>query len=119
MATTRLITIHISKGKGAGKSFSDRLDYACNPEKTEKGQLVTGFACDPITAANEFELMRKAYQKLISGPFADSNLVDIAERICADLDRLLVEHIWPTEKKTQEQRQAEEIARPNKKTKTQ
>ena len=61
MATTRLITIHISKGKGAGGSFAGRLDYACNPDKTEDGQLVTGFACDPKTAANEFELMRRTY----------------------------------------------------------
>ena len=74
MATTRLITIHISKGKGAGKSFSDRLDYACNPEKTEKGQLVTGFACDPITAANEFELMRRTYLN-ITGRHRDGEVI--------------------------------------------
>ena len=64
------------------------------------------------------EIMRTAYQKIASTA-GNENLVDIAERICADLDSLLVEHIWPTEKKTQEQRQAEEIARPNKKTKKQ
>ncbi len=64
MATTRLIAMHVGKGQGAGGSMASRVDYATNPEKTENGQLVTGFACDPKTAANEFELMRKAYLRI-------------------------------------------------------
>ena len=74
MATTRLITIHISKGKSAGGSFAGRLDYACNPDKTEDGQLVTGFACDPMTAANEFELMRRTYLN-ITGRHRDGEVI--------------------------------------------
>ena len=74
MATTRLITIHISKGKGSGGSFAARLDYACNPDKTEDGQLVTGFACDPLTAANEFELMRRTYLN-ITGRHRDGEVI--------------------------------------------
>ena len=60
------------------------------------------------------ELMSKAYGKLISGPMADSNLVDIAETVCADLDRLLVEKIWPEEDREKQRRQTAEMARPNK-----
>ena len=74
MATTRLITIHISKGKSSGGSFAARLDYACNPDKTEDGQLVTGFACDPMTAANEFELMRRTYLN-ITGRHRDGEVI--------------------------------------------
>ncbi|MBQ6480592.1 MAG: relaxase/mobilization nuclease domain-containing protein [Anaerolineaceae bacterium] len=74
MATTRLITIHISKGKSAGGSFAARLDYASNPEKTEDGQLVTSFACDPMTAANEFELMRRTYLN-ITGRHRDGEVI--------------------------------------------
>lgn len=74
MATTRLITIHISKGKGSGASFAARLNYACNPDKTEDGQLVTGFACDPMTAANEFELMRRTYLN-ITGRHRDGEVI--------------------------------------------
>lgn len=74
MATTRLITIHVSKGKGAGGSFAARLDYAENPEKTEDGKLVTGFACDPATAANEFELLRKTYLN-ITGRHRDGEVI--------------------------------------------
>ena len=58
--------------------------------------------------------MRMAYQKLISGPLADSNLIDIAENICADLDRLLVEKIWPAEEEEKKRKQAAEMARPRK-----
>ena len=74
MATTRLITIHISKGKSGGGSFAARLDYASNPEKTEDGQLVTSFACDPMTAANEFELMRRTYLN-ITGRHRDGEVI--------------------------------------------
>ena len=60
------------------------------------------------------DLMQKAYQKLIVGPLADSNLSDIAEAVCADLDRLLVEKIWPAEKEEKQRKQAAEMARPRK-----
>ena len=59
--------------------------------------------------------MHKAYEKLLSSPVGDKNLTDIAESICADLDRLLVEKIWPAEEKEQRRRQAAEMSRPGKK----
>jgi len=42
---------------------------------------------------------------------ANENLVDIAEAICANLDKLLIEKIWPAEKKEQRKRQAAELKR--------
>ena len=44
------------------------------------------------------DLMRKAYQQIVSGPMMQRNLSDCAKEICADLDRLLVEEIWPQRK---------------------
>ena len=41
MAATRLITLHANKGRTVAQSLGDRTDYAKNPEKTEKGELVT------------------------------------------------------------------------------
>ena len=64
MATTRLIAMHITKGNNAAQSLADRIDYAVNPAKTESGQLVTSYACDWKTAANEFALMRSTYLHL-------------------------------------------------------
>ena len=57
------------------------------------------------------KIMRAAYDRLMASPLADENLVDIAENICSDLDRLLVEKIWPAEEKQQQQRQAAELKR--------
>ena len=43
MAATRLIPLHVNKGKTIAQSLGDRTDYAKNLEKTEKGELVTGY----------------------------------------------------------------------------
>lgn len=40
MAVTRRIPMHMNKGKTISQSLSDRTDYAKNPEKTDKGELV-------------------------------------------------------------------------------
>ncbi len=61
MATTRLIALHQRKGKTIAHSLGERTDYAKNPEKTEKGELVTGYACDPMTADEEFLLQKRQY----------------------------------------------------------
>ena len=56
MAATRLIPMHVNKGKTIAQSLGDRTDYAKNPEKTDKGELVTGYQCDPMTVDEEFML---------------------------------------------------------------
>ena len=61
MAATRLIALHRNRGKTLLRSLTDRTDYAKNPDKTEKGELVTGYKCDPYTAAEEFLLTKQAY----------------------------------------------------------
>lgn len=40
MATTRLITHHISKGETIVQSLTDRFDYGQNPDKTQQGELI-------------------------------------------------------------------------------
>lgn len=62
IAVTRIIPMHIGKGKTALQSLSARLDYATNPSKTKNGELVTAYACDPHTADAEFALSRRQYQ---------------------------------------------------------
>ena len=61
MATTRIISLHVSKGKNAGACMKERLDYIMNPEKTEAGALVSTYGCAPKTAAAEFMLYRSEY----------------------------------------------------------
>lgn len=61
MAATRIIPMHIGKGKTIAQSIKDRTDYAKNPDKTEGGELVTGYECDPATVDAEFLLTKKQY----------------------------------------------------------
>lgn len=66
LATTRLISHHISGGKSILASLSDRFDYGQNPEKTLDGALIRSYECDPLTADSEF-LLSKARYKSITG----------------------------------------------------
>ena len=63
MAATRLIALHINKGHTVADCLKARTDYASNPEKTEKGELVTGYECDPMTCDEEFLLSKREYQQ--------------------------------------------------------
>ena len=61
MATTRIISMHINKGKTIAQCLKARLDYVKNPDKTEQGKLISAYACAPETADQEFLLNRNAY----------------------------------------------------------
>lgn len=61
MATTRIMPLHIGKGRTFGQAISDIIDYAENPQKTDNGRLITGFACDSRTADAEFLLAKREY----------------------------------------------------------
>ncbi len=41
MAATRIMSIHIGKGKTARQCFTERLDYIMNPQKTDGGTLIS------------------------------------------------------------------------------
>lgn len=64
MAATRLIALHVNKGRSVAACLEARTDYAKNPEKTEKGDLVTSYECDPMTVDEEFMLTKRKYQQI-------------------------------------------------------
>ncbi len=74
MAATRLIALHVNKGKSLLKTLAERTDYAKNPEKTEKGELVTGYECDPMTVDEEFYLSKKKYDQ-VSGRRSHNDVI--------------------------------------------
>ena len=47
MATTRIMPLHIGKGRSVGTAVSDILEYVKDTEKTDQGRLVTCFQCNP------------------------------------------------------------------------
>lgn len=57
---------HISRGESIAKSMKDRFDYGQNPEKTQDGDLIRAYECDPATADAEFLLSKSKY-KAITG----------------------------------------------------
>ena len=65
MATTRLIPMHVIKGQTLAHTVHERLSYAINPDKTNRGQLVKAYGCEPETAAGEMLLCKKEYETYI------------------------------------------------------
>ena len=61
MATTRLMPLHVGKGRSVGTAISDIIDYVENPDKTDKGQLVTSYGCNARIADKEFLFAKKLY----------------------------------------------------------
>ncbi len=74
IATTRLITMHQNKGKSIADCLGDRTDYAKNPEKTNEGELVSSYECDPKTVQGEFMLSKRQYDD-ITGRQQASNVI--------------------------------------------
>ena len=64
MAATRLIPLHVNKGRTVAACLKARTDYATNPEKTEKGELITSYECDLMTVDEEFMLTKRKYQQI-------------------------------------------------------
>lgn len=54
--------MHVTKGKTLAQSISDRTDYGLNPEKTNDGELVAAYACDPRSFASEVLLSKRQYK---------------------------------------------------------
>ena len=56
MAATRLIALHVNKGKTVAQCLADRTDYSQNAAKTNDSEFISSYECDPKTADEEFLL---------------------------------------------------------------
>ena len=63
MAATKLIAMHQNKGKSIARCLKDRTDYAKNKDKTNGGELVSSYECNPQTVDSEFALSKSEYLK--------------------------------------------------------
>jgi len=66
--------MHLTKDSTIAQCLFDRLSYGKNPEKTENGELISAFSCDPRTADAEFLLSKKRYEQ-ITGRYESSNVI--------------------------------------------
>lgn len=53
--------MHLQKSRSMGQCLKERTDYAKNDEKTEDGQFVSSYECDPDTVDLEFEITKNQY----------------------------------------------------------
>lgn len=74
MAATRLIALHVNKGKTVAQCLADRTDYSQNAAKTNDGEFISSFECDPKTADEEFLLAKRQYQH-ITGRQQKNNVI--------------------------------------------
>lgn len=61
MATTRLMPLHVGKGRTAGTAIAAIIDYVENPGKTDNGRLITSWQCDSRVADSEFLFSKQQY----------------------------------------------------------
>jgi len=61
MATTTILPVHPIMELGAAQTIKCVMDYVMNPDKTNGGLLIIGFACDPNVATEEFVIARDEY----------------------------------------------------------
>ncbi len=63
MAATRLIPMHVGKGRSLEKSLKAKIEYAMNPDKTHGGTLVSSYGCQRETASEEFVFAKSRYEQ--------------------------------------------------------
>ena len=74
MAATRLIALHVNKGKTVAQCLVDITDYSQNAAKTNDGEFISSYECDPKTADEEFLLSKRQYQH-ITGRQQKNNII--------------------------------------------
>ena len=75
MATTRIMTLHIGKGRTIGKAVREILDYVKNPEKTDQQRLISSFECDSRMADAEFHFALKEYERNTARKIGRENVI--------------------------------------------
>ena len=61
MATTRLMPLHAGKGRTVAEALGRTTDYVKNPEKTNGGELVSAYQCNPAIVDQEFLFAKRQY----------------------------------------------------------
>lgn len=61
VAATRLIALHVNKGKTIAQCLKDRTDYSENAVKTNDGEFISSYMCDPKSCDEEFLLSKREY----------------------------------------------------------
>ncbi len=64
MATTRLMPLHTGKGRTVAEALGRTTNYVKNPEKTDGGELVSAYQCNPAIVDQEFLFSKRQYASI-------------------------------------------------------
>lgn len=56
--------MHINKGKIIAQCLTDRTDYSKNPDKTNDGEYISAYECDPAIVDAQFLLSKRQYKSI-------------------------------------------------------
>jgi hypothetical protein len=70
-----LIPLHINKGKSIARTIFDRIDYTKNERKTEGGELIRTYECEPRSADEEFLLAKSRYEFITGRAFGKRDVL--------------------------------------------
>ena len=75
MAATRQIPLHSGKGQTVAETLGRVTDYVENPEKTNDGDLVTAYQCNPSIADQEFLFSKRQYAVMTGREQKDNDVI--------------------------------------------
>lgn len=75
IATTRLMPLHSGKGRTVAEALGRVTDYVENPEKTDGGDLVTAYQCNPSIADQEFLFSKRQYAVITGRERKDNDVI--------------------------------------------
>ena len=75
IATTRLMPLHSGKGRTVAEALGRVTDYVENPEKTNGGDLVTAYQCNPSIADQEFLFSKRQYAVITGREWKDNDVI--------------------------------------------
>ena len=81
MATTTIIPLHIGKGRTVAKALGLTTDYVKNPDKTDNGEWVTAFECDPMIIDEEFLFSKRQYASITGRDQGERDVIGYHLRI--------------------------------------
>lgn len=81
MATTWIKPLHVGKDRTVATALGIAVDYVDNPNKTERGEWVTSYECDPLIADDEFMFSKNRYAVITGRDQREKNVIAYHLRI--------------------------------------
>lgn len=67
--------LHTGKGRSVAEALGRTTDYVENPDKTDNGEWITAYECDPAIADQEFLFSKRQYAALTGREKKDSDVI--------------------------------------------